>query len=374
MIDVNESSLYLHVPFCVAKCYYCDFHSVPSDKDLIARYVRAVAGQLRLLRESGETYRTVYVGGGTPSLLSVDEMRMLLREVTIVGSGEFTVELNPESVTDERLAVLKECGVNRVSLGIQSLHDDVLRFLGRVHTADTARRAMDKVVRAGFANISADLIYAVPGKSFAQWESELREVLSMPISHFSAYALTYERATPLFKDLESSRFAPVPESDDARMFLMTQEIAAACGFEQYEISNYARPDCFSRHNDNYWKNGSYRGIGPGAVEYLGGERRRRVSDIVAYCEAAERGEDEYDDRETLDPEHRALETAVLNLRSRDGIDFSVFEKQTGYDIRALRKDEISKLQREGLLSVDELGARLTQKGFGFYDRVAREMV
>ena len=370
----SVASLYVHVPFCAAKCAYCDFHSVPLDHALTARFAQAAAGQIRALRGVDAPYATVYVGGGTPSVLSCDEMRRVLSEVRIAEGGEFTVELNPESVDDDRLAVLRNCGVNRVSLGIQSLHDDVLRFLGRVHSADAARRAMDRIVRAGFANISADLMYAVPGKGMDRWEAELREVMSMPISHLSVYSLTYERATPLFKDLEALRFTPVPESDDAAMYRMAQDVCAACGFEQYEISNFARPGCFSRHNDNYWKNGAYRGIGPGAVEYVGGERRRRIGDIAAYCDAAERGQDSYDDRETLDSEHAARETAILNLRSRDGIDFAVFLAKTGYDIRALRGAEMDDLRRKGYLAVDERGARLTREGFCFYDYVAREMI
>jgi oxygen-independent coproporphyrinogen-3 oxidase len=374
MMYSSPHSLYLHVPFCAAKCAYCDFYSVLSERALTARFSAAAAAQIRALRNIDAPYRTVYVGGGTPSVLSCEEMRVLLSEVRVAQGGEFTVELNPESVSTERLQMLKSCGVNRVSLGIQSLHDDVLRFLGRVHSADTARRAMDAIVRAGFENISADLMYAVPGKGADRWEAELREVMAMPISHLSVYSLTYERATPLFKDLEDARFTPVPESDDAAMYRQAQDVCESCGFMQYEISNFAKTGCFSRHNDNYWKNGAYRGIGPGAVEYVNGERRRRIGDIAAYCAAAERGEDLYDDRETLGAEESACETAILNLRSRDGIDFAVFAEKTGYDIRALRGDEIAALKRQGLLAVDDHGVRLTREGFCFYDRVAREMV
>jgi len=373
-MPMENLSLYLHVPFCVAKCAYCDFHSVTVDPDLIERYTSAVAGQLSVLKKTGEQYSTVYVGGGTPSVLSCAQMRTILFDIPRVAGAEFTVELNPESVTEERLAVLKDCGINRVSLGIQSLHDDVLRFLGRVHDADAARRAMERIARAGFDHVSADLMYAVPGKEMSRWVAELREVLAMPIDHLSVYALSYERATLLFKDLEDARFTPVPESDDAAMYRTAQEVCASCGFEQYEISNFAKPGCYSRHNDNYWKNGSYRGLGPGAVEYVGGERRRRIGDVAAYCDAALCGEDRYDDRETLDPEKMACETAMLNLRSRDGIDFAGFIEKTGYDIRALRGEELARLAKEGLLAVDTTGVRLSREGFSFYDRVAREMV
>lgn len=371
---MKEISLYIHIPFCRCKCNYCDFFSVTHEPDPAGRYVEALSKKLRIYSGSYD-FSTVYCGGGTPSVLSVDQLYLLLSEIALKAGAEFTVEVNPESVSEEKLSVMRAAGVNRLSIGIQSLYDSVLDFLGRPHTVQQAYDAVYTAFKSGFDNLSVDLIYAVPGKTLAMWKEELKTACSLPVKHISLYSLTYERGTPLFKDLQQSRFVPVPDTEDAAMYQYAQEFLADNGFIQYEISNFAREGFYSRHNDNYWKNGEYAGIGAGAVEYLDRERRRNIEDVEAYITAVNKGGDTFVEKERLAPEAFALETAVLNLRSKSGIVCDSFISFTGYDIRELRGREIDKLIKEGL--VEHTGNNrfcLTCNGFRFYDYIARELI
>ena len=370
---MKDVSLYVHIPFCKAKCSYCDFYSIDYDAQLVENCVDVISSQIQSNRIKFN-YKTVYFGGGTPSILNCNQLEKLFRSTQSQEGIEYTVEVNPESLTVEKLELMKQCKINRLSIGVQSFNDDVLGFLGRVHSAKKAENSVYMAQSNDIDNISIDLIYAVPGKTFDMWKHELAKVCELGVKHVSLYSLTYERATPMYKDLAKSKFVAVSDSDDAKMYIYAQDFLIDNGFIQYEISNFAKPDFYSRHNNNYWQNNEYLGIGPGAVEYIDGTRRRNISDVKKYIDNYRQKEEVFEEAETLQSQEYALETAILNLRSIGGINFDLFLKKTGYDIQKLKKEEINKLVQQDLIENFDGGLRLSKKGFRFYDHIARQML
>lgn len=373
---MKNTSLYVHIPFCKRKCRYCDFYSVVYDKGLANDYIDVLTEQVNLLHDKQYSFDTVYVGGGTPSVLDNEQIQNLLSAVHVNEGGEYTVEINPESVDFEKLCLIKNCGVNRLSVGVQSFNDDVLKFLGRPHDSNKALDAVNLAQECGFENVSIDLIYAVPGKTMEMWEDELKIAVKLPIKHISLYSLTYEEGTPLYRALMQKEFLAVHEEDDDQMYRFAQKFLKKHGFNQYEISNFAKKGYESKHNSMYWRNEEYVGLGAGAVEYFNGQRRRHVSSVKEYIQNHTKNKEIFEDVEELPKDRFVLETAILNLRSINGIDFDLFLKKTGYDIRTLKGKEIQQLLAEDLLEYFEnkKGLRLTEKGLGFYDHVARELL
>ncbi len=264
---MQSIGLYVHVPFCKRKCLYCDFYSA-ADMSRTDAYVRAV---IRNIKAAGLTYGTVYFGGGTPSLLTAEQISDILSAADISDGAEISMECNPESADFSYLCGLKSAGVNRVSFGIQSLNDGELAALGRLHNADKACEAVLSAYRAGFENISADLMLATPLQTAESLNNTLERLLELPLTHVSAYLLKVEKGTPL--SLDKSLTEKLPNEDEtADMYLMTVERLSAAGFEQYEISNFARKEFECRHNLKYWRCEEYFGIGPSAHSFLDGER------------------------------------------------------------------------------------------------------
>ncbi len=324
----NNLGIYIHVPFCAAKCAYCDFYSVAGQPQHRDAYVRRLLEQLVQAAPdcTGYTIDTIYFGGGTPSLLggariarTLDELR---RRYAIAPDAEITVEANPDSMTDEFLSVSREAGVNRLSMGIQSAHDNELRALGRIHTFAQAQDAFSRARRAGFANLSVDLMYALPGQTIAQLEQSIDALLALNPEHLSCYGLTVEPHTPLGR-----RNPVLPDEDtQADMYLLLCEKMAQAGFEHYEISNFARGRRFrSRHNSRYWAQSPYLGFGPGAHADFGGQRMEWPRDLGAWLAGTARPviEDDHIDR--------ALEYIMLSLRTSDGWDAAYYRAAFGRD-------------------------------------------
>ncbi len=371
-------SLYIHIPFCKRKCLYCDFYSVVYDGARAAEYVDTICARIK---ELPERFETIYIGGGTPTALPATLLERLLKSLSrnISSSTEFTVEANPESFDREKARILRDCGVNRLSIGIQSLDDKKLKKLGRIHDARASADAVHIAAKEGFHNISGDLIFGVWGEEASGLEKEIGEYTRLPLTHISAYSLTYEKGTPLFEALRHKSIEPLEDTVVAGMYETVIEKLSLRGFKQYEISNFAKEGFRCRHNLNYWDNGGYIGIGAAAVSYESGVRSKNVSDIVEYVDLYNACKSVIESSETLSPARRAKETAAVKIRTKDGIDFVWFQEKTGFDFMKLEGKSIPGLIEQGLIKYKKDGAIptgicLKRKGFLFCDTVSSALL
>lgn len=369
--------LYIHIPFCTSKCTYCTFNSFPDLEHLHSRYVRALCLDMQGIAKAIGAHRvdTVYVGGGTPTVLQPLHLRTLLSNCrvafNVADDAEITVEANPGTVDLEKLEVLLELGVNRLSVGVQSLLDDELKLLGRIHCAAEARAAIGLARRAGFENINVDLIYGLPGRRTRDWQTTLEQAISLSPEHFSLYALCVDTDTPLGQRIGQG-LLPRPEDDvAAQMYSFSVRRLARAGYEQYELSNWAAtrparsplPTHFRcRHNLKYWQREPYIGIGAGAHSFRCDQRWSSLSDPEAYCEALEQGLSPIEHCQTIGPIEGMAETVILGLRLSGGVTFAEFERRHGCDLRGVYADEILETQQAGLLTVTAEGIGLTTRG------------
>lgn len=378
------TSLYIHVPFCARKCDYCAFYSQVGDGALMDRYVQALA--LEFERVAGDLRpRTVFFGGGTPSLLTPrhwERVFGVMDRLGLLGAEEWTIECNPATVSLDKARLWRAAGVNRVSMGVQSLEPDLLERLGRIHTREGAFRSYDLLRRAGFDNLNLDLMFAIPGQTRPAWQATLREALAMDSEHLSSYEVIYEEDTPLFAQLAAGQ-ADLDEDLASDMYEDLVSEAARHGFRQYEVANFAKetesppgevPGRACRHNINYWRGGSFYGLGPSATSYVRGTRTRNAANTTLYCERLERGLSPEDFRETLAPLARAGETAAFGLRMTAGWPFAVFEEVTGFDLRAQWPEEMRRLVACGWAVWEEDRFRLTAQGLRFADAAAQEFL
>lgn len=365
--------LYVHVPFCVRKCRYCSFYSEPVGSVDTGGMVSAMKAELGRY-ELGEKVDTVYVGGGSPSCLPPAELFGLLDEITnrCTDLKEFSVEVNPGQVDGEFLCGLRERRVSRLSIGGQSFVDEELVFLGREHTADDILRTFEFGRKAGFSNISIDLIFAIPGSTVDFFRYSLESVIALGCEHVSAYSFSIEPATAIGRACEHGEVVKVDEETDRAMYEMAIDELEGVGIVQYEISNFASEGFECRHNLKYWSNDPYVGIGPGAASYFRGERYNNIADIGKYCELIENGKSAKVDGHRCQGVEAACETAVLNLRKRTGICLTEFAERTGYDAMELFGETVERYVREGLMEVsDEDGGRicLSRKALAIADGI-----
>jgi oxygen-independent coproporphyrinogen III oxidase len=377
--DTPVSSLYVHVPFCAHKCAYCAFYSEASSGELIERYSRALIRELELvapdLRPS-----TVFFGGGTPSILNLKQWTAILQtmeRLNLLGAAEWTIESNPATVSLDKARLWRDYGVNRVSMGVQSLDDQLLDRLGRIHSRDMVFKSYDILREAGFDNVNLDLMFAIPGQTLEIWKATLDEVIALGSEHLSCYEVIYEEDTPLFAQLAAGQITP-DEDLACAMYDTLVDRAIAAGFVQYEIANFARgpretndiPRRACRHNVNYWRGGSYYGLGPSAAGYVRGVRTKNWANTQLYCERLERGERAIENVEELGPLKRAGETAAFGLRMNAGWPLAEFETVTGFDLRGEWRSEISNLLHRGWGDLTEDRFRLTPMGLRFADSAA----
>jgi oxygen-independent coproporphyrinogen-3 oxidase len=370
----NTVGLYVHIPFCEAKCRYCGFYSEPIKNHDPARLISAIISELGRYDQAG-AFQTVYIGGGSPSCLPEGQLLRLVNYLP--KAGEFTVEVNPGQVDKAILSQIHAAGVNRLSIGAQTLDNTELSFLGRRHSVEDIHRAVDAAKRAGFENIGLDLIFAIPpstslgtgGSTLTSWKHNLRSAIDLGVQHISTYALTYEEGTPLQKAIVAGEVQPVDEETDRLMYETAIDELERGGFKQYEISNFAKPGFECRHNLNYWANLPYIGIGPSAGSYWNGNRTKNIADINKYIEAIEKGQSIIEETETPSRFQIACETAVLNLRRRRGIYIDEFKKQTGYDIFELFAEPIAKYKELGLIEQTDGRIFLTKEALPIADSV-----
>lgn len=361
--------LYIHVPFCARKCAYCDFYSVPLGGPAAEEYLRALERECAGLPE-GFAPETVFIGGGTPTVLSVAELGRLFE--TLAGAldlsrvTEWTCEANPGTLDAEKIRTLRRAGVNRVSLGVQSFEDGILKFLGRLHTARQAEESVRLLRAEGFDNLGLDLMFAVPGGVI---ERDLERALALGPEHLSVYGLTFEDGTPLARRRDAGEVAEIDDGEQLRQYRVVRETLKGAGFHHYEISNYARPGHECRHNLLYWGPGEYLGLGPAAHSHWAGRRWANARRVEDWAAGAPR---EFE--EELAPEARAREALVFGLRRLDGVERAAFRRETGFDYHALRGGEIAWLARLGMLEEEDDRLRLTEKGLAVSDAVFAELV
>lgn len=318
------AGIYIHVPFCQGRCIYCDFYSTTEGEEWKSRYVDALLAELRMRRDELPLARvhSIYIGGGTPSQLPARALAAILNEVCrlfpVDSDAEVTVEANPDDVTPEWLAALSHTPVNRLSMGVQSFDDALLRLIRRRHTAQQAVCAVEQAARHGISNVSIDLIYGLPTQTMEQWQADVRQALALDVQHLSAYSLSYEEGTPLWRMLEQGRIEEADEELSLCMYEHLIDSTRAAGFTHYEISNFCRPGRHSQHNSAYWHGVSYLGFGPGAHSYDGMRTRRwNLSDLKGYVQAA--GSMPPHQSEVLTDDELYDETVMTRLRTSEGL-------------------------------------------------------
>lgn len=372
-------SLYVHVPFCRTICGYCDFYSQRLNVASVPPLVDALLAELeRGAGARGFRFATLYVGGGTPTVLPIGELQRLVtglnRYMATADAPEFTVEANPATVADEVADVLAVAGVNRVSVGAQSFDPAELETLERSHRVEEVSETVAVCRRHGLSNISLDLIFGIPGQTLDSWRRSLEAALALDPRHLSCYALTYEADTPLARRRAAGQVASVDEDLEADMFELALDMLPAAGWAHYEISNFARPGYECRHNLGCWDNAPYLGVGPAAAGYLDGVRYQNVADTAAYVEAMRAGRAAWAEQERLTGERRAREAAMLALRTHVGVDRGRFVARYGCDPLALFADVIQKHVGDGRLQVDDAGFRLTRAGLLVADTVMADFL
>jgi oxygen-independent coproporphyrinogen-3 oxidase len=367
---------YVHVPFCAHHCGYCDFAIATGQDHLIELYLDALAAELATLR-TPQPVQTLFLGGGTPTYLSAAQLERLLgsvlRWLPLELGHEFSIEANPGTLDADKVAVLADHRVNRVSLGAQSFHPHLLKVLDRDHAPTDVPRAVD-LVRQQIPQLSLDLIFGVPGQTEAEWRMDLARALGLGPDHVSTYGLTYEKGTPLWKQRRRGEVRPLDEETELALYRTAIDYLEATGFEHYEISNFARPGRRCRHNQVYWANHAYYGFGMGAARYVRGRREVNTRNLKSYIRKALSGEPAAFQSEELGPEERAKETMAVQLRRTEGIDRAAFQKQTGFDLGTVAGEAIARNVALGLLHDDRAGVRLTREGKYVADAVMEALL
>jgi putative oxygen-independent coproporphyrinogen III oxidase len=367
---------YVHVPFCAHHCGYCDFAIAVGQDHLAELYLDALESEMATLG-SPQSVRTVFIGGGTPTHLSAEQLARLLtsirRWLPLGNGGEFSIEANPDTLDGEKVAVLADHGVNRVSLGAQSFHPHLLDVLDRKHHPTHVPQAVERV-RRRIATVSLDLIFGAPGQTETEWREDLAAALALEPDHLSTYGLTYEKGTPLWKQRERGQVRALDEEAELTLYSMAIDVLEAAGFEHYEISSFARPGRRCRHNEVYWANEAYFGFGMGAARYVRGRRELNTRDLKTYIRRALSGEPATFQSEELGPEERARETMAVQLRRAEGIDRAAFRMQTGFELEATASSSLAAIIEQSLLADDGMSVRLTRQGKYVADGVIERLL
>ncbi|MEI8365629.1 MAG: radical SAM family heme chaperone HemW [Parachlamydiaceae bacterium] len=380
MVNPSDISLYFHIPFCTKKCHYCHFFVLPDRAAYHTQLIDALCLDIDLWKHAlaGKKLVSIYFGGGTPSLLEPKEISIILSYLNTAipvdpSMMEITLEVNPETVTVDRMRAFADAGINRVSMGIQALDNKLLEKLGRTHHAKTSIDAVHAMTKAGIHNISVDLMYDIPGQTMESWRHTLKEVCLLPVTHLSLYNLTIEPQTVFFKYREQLE-KELPDADcSTEMFTTAQSTLEEAGLEQYEISAFARNNLFSRHNVGYWTGRPFLGFGPSAFSYWEGKRFRAVANLNRYAGALQAGGSPIDFSEELLPEKRRRELLAIALRMRAGVDIPAFEARHGPLDEGVHL-ALKQLQEAGFIAMTNGRAALTDRGLLFYDTVAVELV
>lgn len=378
--SLPPKAVYVHVPFCLHHCGYCDFTVVANRDQLIPEYLRQLTNEFQhhCLESAGPvSVETIFLGGGTPTHLSPRDLQALLelirRYFRLAPAGEFSIEANPDGLCTERLAVMREYGINRLSLGVQSFDDDVLKTLERQHSAseaaETVRRVCDVI-----PNVSLDLIFGVPGQTADSWEKTISMLTSLPVRHVSTYGLTYEQGTPFFRRERTGSLRRLPDEMEREMYLEGIETLTRHGFEHYEVSNFALPGFQCRHNQVYWNADEYFAFGPGAARYVNGVRTTNCRSVVRWLNSWKSGVPCEEDTEQLGPEDKAREAIMLALRMIRGLHVPSFEARFEVSLIGLAASAIEQHLASRLLEWNGDYLRLTREGLLIADSVIADFL
>jgi len=370
----EQAGLYIHIPFCLSKCGYCSFYSIKS-VDLIPEYIAALKKEIKYYRNAFSSFDTVYIGGGTPSLLNAQQLAEIFVSINkyykIDDHAEITMEVNPGDVSVEYFQALRSLGINRLNIGIQSFNDNVLRFLERRHSSRDAIAAIEAARAAGFDNLGIDLIYGVHGVSINSWKNTLRKAVSYKPEHISCYQLSLGDKTPLYKKYSLEGWQLPDEKTELKLFLKTAEELEDGGYIQYEVSNFARFDKFkSRHNQKYWQHVPYLGLGPAANSFLNNKRWWNKAAVKTYLNEIAQGKTPVEETETLSSEQMQLEALFLGLRTKEGIDLKLYKTKCGIDLLAQKRKIIDELIKNKLVELKKGFLRPTRAGMAIADSLA----
>ena len=372
------AGIYLHIPFCKRRCIYCDFYSTTQNEKKAA-YINALCRELDQRKSylEGEKIETIYLGGGTPSQLEAKDFEQifqaLYRLYEISPEAEITIEANPDDLTDEYVGMLRTFPFNRLSMGIQTFQEDILRLLHRRHTAQQAVEAFNRCRKAGFTNISIDLMYGLPGETLQTWETDLRQAVSMKPEHISAYHLIYEEGTPLWNLKEAHQVEETDEDLSVSLFKELIHTLKSNGYEHYEISNFCRPGFHSRHNSSYWTGKKYLGCGPSAHSYDGTSRQWNVASLSQYIQGIQEGTLNQE-KEELDLYTRYNDFIITRLRTAYGIPTHILKETFGETLFDYCMRMASPHLKQGFLTLDNHVMKLTEKGIFISDGIMSDLL
>ena len=374
--------LYIHVPFCIRKCLYCDFTSYPVSGPAVADYLGSLVKEINLygaaLGDEEKSISSLFFGGGTPTCLPAGALKMILDELrysfSLMEGCEITVEANPGTVDAAGLETLLKAGVNRLSLGVQSFNDGLLGVLGRIHSTAQALEAVRLARASGFANLNLDFIFGIPGQTLSDWQETLAQAAALYPEHIAAYGLQLEEGTTLAQGVGRGEICACPEDLELMMYRHAVEYLDNCGYKHYEISNFARPGRECAHNLVYWLNNLYLGLGPAAHSFIGGERFSNVPALDRYSEQLSGGEYPVEARERLTVEDEMAETMFLGLRLTAGVDLNLFHRRFGRRAEDVYRREIEGILKNGLVEINGGFLRLSSKGLPLANVVFREFV
>lgn len=378
--DQRTEAVYIHIPFCTNKCFYCDFNSYVLKDQPVMDYLRALDKEMELTVQANPPGRikSIFVGGGTPTVLKPNEMEYFLQSVKRhfpewSDSIEFSMEANPGTTDLEKLSVMRQGGVNRISFGVQAFQNTLLTGIGRIHDTDDVYRSLDNARRAGFDNMSIDLMFGLPNQTLDMLAESVDKALELELPHYSIYSLKVEENT-LFHTMYQRNQLPLPdEEDELNMYLLLMERMKAAGYKQYEISNFAKPGFESRHNMTYWRNEDYYGLGAGAHGYVGRQRHVNIKGVNPYNEAANKGLPRLESFE-ISKEEAMEDFLMVGLRVLDGVSGSRFREQFGISMEDVFAGPLNKMVGAGLLDATEDGYKLSSKGILFGNDVFGEFI
>jgi len=372
------AGIYIHIPFCRQKCYYCDFYKTVNTS-LTEKYLSGLKQEAKLRKNylQNEVVETIYFGGGTPSVLKANELEAILNHISenykLSNQLETTFEANPDDLTPDYLNAIKSAGINRLSIGIQAFQDVHLKKMNRRHNAEQAEKVVRNAVKIGIDNISVDLIYGLPDLVEKQWKESLDRVFNLPVQHLSAYHLTYHEGTAFYTWLKKGTLKELSENESVNQFNILLDSAEKAGFEQYEISNFARDEQYSKHNTAYWLGKKYLGLGPSAHSYDQNTRRWNVSHVERYIHGVETGE-EYFEEEKLNVKEHFNEHILTRIRTKWGVSLSFVNQKFGETYHQYLLQQIAKHQESGFVILKDETITLSREGLFVSDEIMSDLM
>ncbi|MGL5354336.1 MAG: radical SAM family heme chaperone HemW [Clostridium sp.] len=374
--ELKELSLYVHVPFCKQKCFYCDFPSYATLESLMEDYVEALCKEIEE-KATGYLINSIFIGGGTPSYLETHQIKKVLKTISKLNFSEnmeFSMECNPGALEEEKLVAMFEGGVNRISMGLQAVQDTLLKSIGRIHTFNQFEENFKLARKVGFNNINIDLMFGLPNQKVSEWKETLETIAKIGPNHISAYSLIIEEGTCFYKMWNNDKLILPSEDDEREMYEITKDILKKYGYNQYEVSNYCKDGYECDHNKVYWRCLPYLGVGSSSSSFVNGERFKNINDVAKYIDNINAGLNVEEEREENSKEDNIEEFMFMGLRLTEGISKNEFIARFGMDISSIYKEVIDKNKLLGLIEENNEKIFLTQKGIELSNKVMSEFI